>query len=59
MVKANKQWEREADARTLVEAEAIRNDKKRLRSAMEELQKQQEAALDAIYRTRGSDMKED
>ena len=58
-MKTNKQYEREDDARTLLRAEEIRNDKKRLRNATEELKKQQQAAMDALYRTKGSDMKDD
>ena len=39
-MKTNKQYEREDDARTLLRAEEIRNDKKRLHNATEELKKQ-------------------
>lgn len=59
MVKTSKQWEIESDARTLLESEEIRNDKGRLQRALKELEKQQQAALDALYRSKGSDMKGD
>lgn len=44
VVPENKKWETEADARTLIEAEEIKGDKRRYRRAMVEVRKQKKAA---------------
>ena len=48
MAKTDRQWEIEADARTLVDAEIIRSDAKRFKAAAAHQQKVNEAGKEAM-----------
>jgi len=44
----DRKWKAESDARALIEAEEIRNDKRRLAAAKAEVRRQQQAASAAL-----------
>jgi len=46
-ISEDKKWQAESDARTLIEAQEILNDKTRIKRASAELKKQAQAAQDA------------